>query len=245
MRVERSTTGGLKALTALWLRRSVLTSVMISGCMPAAGSPGMPGSVGPARPGATSSGAAPESSDLESSVLSVRGLSGSAQLEGGYGTLLQDQITLALEVDGVQVKLTPLAPQVVRLAAPDTWRRLEGLHDRMAPQLPADSRLFLVSFFTNDEGGALVNPLDIALLQRGRRFQPLAVEGLIDAGLGGRLEPRQTQQAVYAFSANIDPRLALDLEFAGEITRDGTLLQARLETETARVLARQPRSPRS
>lgn len=227
MRTERS--------TAVFV--SVLTSILISGCMPAGGSPA---SVGPARPGATSSGAAPESSDL-----SIRGLSGSVQLEGGYGTLLQDQITLALEVDGVQVKLTPLAPEVVRLAAPDTWRRLEGLHDRMASQLPRDSRLFLVSFFTNDEGGALVNPLDIALLQRGRRFQPLAVEGLIDAGLGGRLEPRETQQAVYAFAADIDPRLALDLEFSGEITRDGALLQARLETETARVLARQPRSPRT
>jgi hypothetical protein len=227
----------------MWAERStsrlvsVLTSVLISGCMPAAGSPGSPAVVGP---GSTSSGGAPEGSDL-----SVRGLSGSAQLEGGYGTLLQDQITLALEVDGVQVKLTPLAPEVVRLAAPDTWRRLEGLHDRMAPQLPTNSRLFLVSFFTNDEGGALVNPLDVALLQRGRRFQALAVEGLIDSGLGGRLEPRQTQQAVYAFSADIDPRLALDLEFANEITRDGSALQARLETETARVLARQPRSPRT
>lgn len=216
---------------------SGLFSALASGCMPAGGAQGSPAPVGP---GLTAPGAAPESPDL-----SVRGLSGSARLEGGYGTLLQDQITLALEVNGVQVKLTPLAPEVVRLAAPDTWRRLEGLHERMAPQLPMDSRLFLVSFFTNDEGGALVNPLDVALLQRGRRFQPLAVEGLIDAGLGGRLEPRQTQQAVYAFDPDIDPRLALDLEFAGSITRDGAVLQARLEAETARVLARQPRSPRT
>ncbi|MCH6555966.1 MAG: hypothetical protein IH797_05085, partial [Chloroflexi bacterium] len=71
----------------------------------------------------------------------------------GYGTLFQDQFTLALEKDGLLVKVTPLDERVILLAAPDTYSRLHRLAESNRTALEADARasnvsLFLVSFFS-------------------------------------------------------------------------------------------------
>ena len=45
----------------------------------------------------------------------------------GFGTLRQDDVSISLSSDGLQIKVTPLAESVIRVTAPDTERRLRGL----------------------------------------------------------------------------------------------------------------------
>ena len=159
-------------------------------------------------------------------------------LPGGYGSLRQDDITLQLRSGAVQVQVTPLEAWVVRLTAPDTWRRLEGLADQLRPELSADSRLFLVSYFTEAAGGAQINPLDVTLLQRGRRFQPLEVSGLDENWGSGVLRTRTLQQTVIAFPAEIDLTLGFEVEIDGVRASRWPAILQRLEAEMGRVRAR-------
>ena len=162
-----------------------------------------------------------------------------ADLPGGFGTLREDDVSLRVVVDGVQVRLTPLDPRVIRLTAPDTWRRLEALRDEVAPTMPVGASLFLVSIQTEAPGGAEFDAEDVAVLHRGRRLLPERIQGRTPGWGTGRLQPRRTEQAVHAFAADVDPLLDLALEVRGQI--DGswaTSVLPRLDAERARVRAR-------
>ena len=52
----------------------------------------------------------------------------------GYGTLLQDQISLRLQRGDLLIKVTPLEEWVIRLTAPDTYDRLRSLVETFGPQ---------------------------------------------------------------------------------------------------------------
>lgn len=160
------------------------------------------------------------------------------RVPGGYGTLRQEDITLSVQAGDMQVKLTPLAAEVVRLAAPDTWRRLAGIRDRLAPRLPAGHQLVLVSFFTEAAGGAEMDPRDVILTNRSRRYRPVEIAPLTPGWGAGRVQPRRTEQAVYAFSPEIDLEMELGVEIGGRVNRGWSAVLPRLEAERARVRAR-------
>ena len=52
----------------------------------------------------------------------------------GYGTLLQDQISLRLQSGSLLIKVTPLDEGIIRLTAPDTYERLKGLAQVHGPR---------------------------------------------------------------------------------------------------------------
>jgi hypothetical protein len=188
------------------------------GCMPATLPDGaVPGAApGPAGPGADSASLIP----------------------GGYGSLRQEAITLSVEVDEMQVKVTPLAPEIVRLTAPDTWRRLAGIRDRLAPRLPEAHELVLVSFFTDGAGGAEIDPRDVILVNRSRRFRPVEIAPLTPGWGAGRVQPRRTEQAVYAFSPELDLEMEMGVEVAGRVNRGWATMLPRFEAERSRIRSR-------
>lgn len=148
------------------------------------------------------------------------------------GSLRMEEITVELRVDRLLVRLTPLAPGIVALTAPDTRRRLESLTDRQGEGVS-----FLVSVFTEEPGGADFEPRSVSIENRGRVFRPTGIRGLTP-GWGRRLDQRRAEQAVYTFPADVDLELGLVVDVAGTRSGAWASILPRIDAERARIRTR-------
>lgn len=148
------------------------------------------------------------------------------------GSLRQEEITVELRVGAVQVRLTPLDPEILRLTAPDTRRRLQSLAGGSG-----EGVAFLVAVFTEEPGGADFEPRSVSLENRGRTFRPSGIRRLT-TGWGTRLHQRQAEQAVYTFPGEVDLELPLTVEVAGVRSGAWAEILPRIDAERARVRAR-------
>ncbi len=160
----------------------------------------------------------------------------------GYGTLFQDQFTLALEQNGLLIKVTPLDERVILLAAPDTYTRLHRLAETNRKALEADARasnvsLFLVSFFSR-QPNLTYEPEDLHIVNRGLRYRPLAVRAITPGWGGQRLGQEESQIAVYAFDEAIDLEIDLAADYQGRENSGWATILSTLRAELARVRAR-------
>lgn len=159
----------------------------------------------------------------------------------GFGTLIQDEFTLTLQAGALQVKVTPLAESVIRLAAPDTYERLAGLAQSHRPGLRSrtgrDVSLFLVSFFTRDPI-VRYEPESLHIVNGGLRYRPAAIQAITPGWGEQRLQQEETQLAVYAFDGAIDLEITMVVEYerARDTSWEGIL--NRIELERARVRGR-------
>ncbi len=166
----------------------------------------------------------------------------------GYGTLRQDDFTVAFASGDVQIKLTPLDESVTRLAAPDTYQRLHGLVESRASQIREASLnaglrdeplLFLVSFFTYARQAEFA-PTDLQLLSQGILYRPIGILPLTPEWGRQQLLQEKSQSALYLF----DPDIDLQVEFQAEYGRGGNRalgwgpIIRTLEAERARVISR-------
>jgi hypothetical protein len=159
----------------------------------------------------------------------------------GFGTLRQDEISLTLRAGAVQLRVTPLAEWVIRLTAPDTYRRLSATATRL--ESAAGSRgetglPVLASFFTDAAGGAPWESTDLTLINRGRRLRPTTVIGLTEGWGQGRLEQGVPAQGLFLFDGDVDLESDLVVEFRDARSDEWAHILPRLETERARVRAR-------
>jgi hypothetical protein len=188
----------------------------------------MSGCAGAVDPGRASSSAAPGGSE--------------AAVPSGYGTLFQDQFTLALEQNGLLVKVTPLDESVILLAAPDTYTRLHRLAESNRSALEADARasgvsLFLVSFFSR-QPNLTYQPDDLHIVNRGLRYRPVAIRAITPGWGEQRLGQQESQIAVYAFDGAIDLEIDLAADYQGRENAGWTTILSTLRAERARVRAR-------
>ncbi len=166
----------------------------------------------------------------------------------GYGTLRQDDFTVAFASGDVQIKVTPLHESVTRLAAPDTYQRLHGLVESRASRireaslnagLRRDPLVFLVSFFTYARQAEFV-PTDLQLLSQGLLYRPVGILPLTPEWGRQQLKQEESQSALYLF----DPDIDLQVEFQVEYGRGGDralgwgAIIRTLEAERARVISR-------
>jgi hypothetical protein len=126
----------------------------------------------------------------------------------GYGTLRQDEVSIALSSGALQIKVTPLDESVTRITAPDTYRRLSGLAGRYSPEAVqatgvSGSSLFLVSFYSDAPDVPFV-PEELQILSGGVRIRPSAIFAVTPGWGQRRLAQRETEMAVYAFSGDVD-----------------------------------------
>ncbi|HET9985539.1 MAG TPA: hypothetical protein VFQ38_18200 [Longimicrobiales bacterium] len=160
----------------------------------------------------------------------------------GYGTLKQDQITVALR-SGPQllIKVTPLDESVIRLAAPDTYNRLHALAESRRGaaerQAGAGAQLFLVSFFSY-QPDVPFQPEDLQLVQQGRNLRPAAILALTPDWGRQRLGQQETQQAVYAFDSALNLNQPLTVRYGMEQSDDWSAILPVLEIERGKVEAR-------
>jgi hypothetical protein len=158
----------------------------------------------------------------------------------GFGTLRQDAITVSLRDGSLLIKVTPLDEGIIRLLAPDTWRRLHALaEDRRAEAAgaAAEPAMFLVSFFSYQPNTAF-NPENVHLSYQGRLLQPVAIHPLT-AGFGRPvLEQQDNQSGIYVFDGRIDYQQRFVVRYGATDSNEWASIIPKLEVERAKVRAR-------
>ena len=155
----------------------------------------------------------------------------------GYGTLRQSEISISLTSAALQVLVTPLAESVTRVTAPDTYARLSGIAAAHRADAPADSHLFLVSFYSAEPSLRFM-PDEVQIISRGLRARPIEILPITPTWGQNRVEQRRAEMAVYAFGSSIDLESELVLAYGfDETTAWGSILP-RIQAERGRARAR-------
>jgi hypothetical protein len=160
----------------------------------------------------------------------------------GFGTLIQDEITLTLFAGDLRIKVTPLHESVIRLAAPDTYKRLSDLAAGSRPRVAGragvqDVKLFLVSFFSRSPT-VTFEPNDLQLLNRGIRFRRMGWDPISPNFGEQRLVQQVPQFAVYGFAPEIDLEIDLVVDYQGVENAGWSAIISRIREERGRVRAR-------
>ena len=136
---------------------------------------------------------------------------GTGLLPVGYGTLRQDAIAIPLQLPGVLVKLTPLEESVILTLSPDSYRAFRELAESKRPAITRlasqhgllRGSLWHVSFY-GLAPDARFSPLELTITVAGRDYRPVEILPL-STGFGEqRLQPRETQTALYLFDDALD-----------------------------------------
>jgi hypothetical protein len=155
----------------------------------------------------------------------------------GLGTLRQEEVTVSLRDGALLVKVTPLAEEVIRLLAPDTYERLRSLAHSRRPARDTSSALFLVSFFSY-EPDTPFTPEDLQLIHRGQVLRSAAIQPLSSGFDRQRLAQQETQSAVYSFTESLNYDLPILVRYGLVEVNEWLAIQQRLERERSRVQAR-------
>lgn len=160
----------------------------------------------------------------------------------GFGTLRQDEVSVSLVSGPLQMKMTPLAEAVIRVTAPDTYRRLQGLASRFGPEAARgigaqDPSLFLVSLWSESPDATFV-PEEIQLISRGVRVRPGAVMAVTPGWGERRLRQRETEMAVYAFGEGVDLESELVVVYGMVESAQWAAILPMVQAERARAAAR-------
>lgn len=135
----------------------------------------------------------------------------------GYGSLRQNEFSVELTERTLHVKVTPLAEEVIRLAAPDTYERLRALATSRTATAERETEargaeLFLVSFFSREPNVAY-RPEELLLMHRGRVHRPVGIIPLTTGWGRQLLQPQRTQSAIYVFEPPFDYDLSLTVRY--------------------------------
>jgi len=159
----------------------------------------------------------------------------------GYGTLRQDDVTPSLRSGPLLIKVTPLAEEVIRLLAPDTYDRLHALAESRRAEAEQAAfgtpELFLVSFFSYEQDVAFT-PEDLQLTHQGRLMRATRILP-VTGGFGRqRLNQQENQSAIYVFDERIDYEQPITVRY--ELLESGEWSQIipKLEIERAKVRSR-------
>jgi hypothetical protein len=155
----------------------------------------------------------------------------------GFGTMLQDEVTISLVSRGLEIKATPLDEAVTRVTAPDTYARLSGIADASRSSAPPGSSLFVVSFYSAHADLRFI-PEDVQFISRGLRMRSLAILPITPSWGQRRVQQQQTEMAVYAFSGDLDLGSDLILVYGLEQTNAWSGILPRVQAERGRTRAR-------
>ena len=164
----------------------------------------------------------------------------------GYGTLSQDDITVLVQAGGVRIKVVPLSEWVIRLTAPDTYRRLNGYKvARGAEILERTSRagergwplVLFVTYFSQAVEETF-EPYDLQIRNKGFVYRPLDILPVTPDFTRERLRQQETQIALYLFPPDIDLDLPTEVAYgdARSLRWDG--IRSILDSELALVNSR-------
>ncbi len=164
----------------------------------------------------------------------------------GYGTLRQDDFTIQLVAGRLQIKVTPLAEGVIRLAAPDTYNRLHGMvasrSDRIGEMalrrgIRGEPQVFLVSFFTYDLQ-VPYDPSALQLLNQGILFFQQGIIPLTPEWGREQARQQQVQSALYLFDPAVNLEVLTEVQYQEARSLEWSRIIRVLQAERGRVLSR-------
>jgi hypothetical protein len=171
----------------------------------------------------------------------------------GYGTLSQDDITVALEVPegNLFIKVTPLSEWVIRMTAPDTYRRLNGYKVARGEQILDRARrngergwplVLFVSFYTRAVESTY-EPNDLQIRAQNVVSRPFEIIPVTPDFNRERLRQQESQVALYLFESDIDLNLPIEFEYDGRRSGRWSGIRSVLDRELVKVMSRVPATP--
>lgn len=163
-------------------------------------------------------------------------------IPAGHGTLKQDEFTMGLRSEALLIKVTPLEESIIRLAAPDTYNRLQSLREsrlgdartRTGNDTPT---MFLVSFFSY-QPDVTFQPEDLQIEHQGRLLRASAIMPLSPTWGKGRLSQQESATAIYALSEPVDYDLPIVVRYGMHENGEWQRIIAKLQVERGKVSSR-------
>jgi hypothetical protein len=163
----------------------------------------------------------------------------------GYGRLNQNDLSLRLRTNELEVRFIPLDQRVLRLLARDAYESLVGLvRSRRASidsvgNLTGVSRpgLALVSYFALSDR-ARIDPQTLTVMVRNRVFQPLGIVPMSPRFSAQQLNVREQVSGIYLFEEDLPVDDSFTISYNGLTSDDWQGKQRDLDRERARVAAR-------
>jgi hypothetical protein len=175
---------------------------------------------------------------------------GAGLIPAGFGTLRQDDIAIKLQLSDVLVKLIPLDESVIRTLSADSYRALRELAESKRPVVARlasqhgllRAGLWYVSFY-GLAPDARFSPLELTVTSKGQDFRPIEAVPF-SSGFGEqRLQPRETQSALYLFDDALDVNQPLVVTLGSERNVSWSTTLSTIERERALVRSRAARKP--
>jgi len=163
----------------------------------------------------------------------------------GYGRLDQDNLSVSLRADNMDIRFTVLQENAMRLLNEDSYNSLHGLVgsrqseiDSIASQYGVNNPgLLFVRYFSLVEGTRFDAQL-VTLNLNGVFYLPLGIVPLTPSIQSDRLGRRQQAQGIYVFEVPLTPFLPMGFSYGQNRTDAwGGRIDA-LERERARVQSR-------
>jgi hypothetical protein len=189
--------------------------------------------------------ATPPATTPASPAISTADTNAAGLVPAGFGSLRQERIAIELRLPDVIVRLTPLDESVIRTLSPDSYRALrENAESRRAVIARLASQHGLLRgnvwyvMFYGLAPDARFSPQELTVTSLGREYRPVEVIP-ISSGFGEqRLQPRETQTALYLFEDALDANQPLTVSFGGVTnTSWGDILRT-IERERALIRSR-------
>jgi hypothetical protein len=163
----------------------------------------------------------------------------------GFGSLTQDDLSLRVRNDDLEIRFIPLDPRIMPLLARDAYQSLRQLVetnrraiDSVASRAGvAQPGLALVSFF-GLRPDVRFDPQTLTLLIRSRVFRPLGTIPRSGKFTSGQLGVRDQASAIYLFEEEIPVDDSFTLSYGSLTSDDWQRKQPALDQERARVAAR-------
>lgn len=168
----------------------------------------------------------------------------------GFGTLSQDDITIPIDVssNNLAIKVTPLTEWVIRMTAPDTYRRLNGYKVARGEQIRDRARrngergwplVLFVSFYTRAVESTY-EPYDLQIRAQNVVYRPFDIIAVTPDFNRERLRQQESQVALYLFEGDIDLDLPIEVEYDGRRSGRWSGIRSVLDRELTKVMSRVP-----
>ncbi len=170
---------------------------------------------------------------------------GQGLLPLGYGKLDQDNLSLSLRADNLDIRFTVLQENALRLLNDESYRSLHGLIASRQAEIDSiaskygvsNPGLLFVRYFSLVEGTRFDAQLVTANIN-GVFYLPLGIVPLTPSIQSDRLGRRQQAQGIYVFEEPLTPFLPMGFSYGQDRTDAwGGRIDA-LERERARVQSR-------
>lgn len=157
----------------------------------------------------------------------------------------QDQLSLRLRVDDIEVRFLPLDERLLRLVAKDGYESLHALVVDRQAQIDSAAReagltdpgLALVSFFGLRDD-VRFDPENLNLGYRNQFYRPAAIVPITGNFSSRQLAVRRQASAIYLFEVGIPVFEQFDVGYGGVQSSAWASILPRLERERSRVLSR-------